>query len=68
MTPRQRGTVVAGGLIQLLLQWAALRDLRRRRPEDVRGPRWAWVAVTFVNTIGPLAYFALGRRRTPSSV
>jgi hypothetical protein len=27
------------------------------------GPRRLWVAVSFVNFVGPIAYFAFGRRR-----
>lgn len=63
LTPTQRRLVVLGGALQLTLQGAALRDLRRRPPEEVKGPKWAWVGATFVNTIGPCAYFLFGRRR-----
>ena len=58
----QRRVVVAGALAQLALQLAALRDLRHRAPEQVNGPRWAWVCATFVNFVGPGAYFLVGRR------
>lgn len=63
MTDAQRRWVVVGATVQLLLQAAALRDLRRRTASEVNGPRWAWACATFVNTVGPLAYFAFGRRR-----
>jgi bacteriorhodopsin len=47
-------------LIQLVLMAAALLDLARR--ETTRGPKWVWVlVVVFVNTIGPIIYFVLGR-------
>ncbi len=62
LTPTQRRLVVLGGALQVTLQGAALRDLRRRAPEEVRGPRWAWACATFVNTVGPCAYFLFGRR------
>jgi hypothetical protein len=63
MSQAQRRGVVFGAIVQLLLQAAALRDLRRRTPEELNGPRWAWVCATFVNTVGPCAYFLFGRRR-----
>jgi hypothetical protein len=59
----QRRGIVLGALVQMLLQGAALRDLRHRPAEQINGPRWAWVCATFVNTVGPCAYFIFGRRR-----
>jgi hypothetical protein len=47
-------------LIQLALMVVALVDLARR--ERTRGPKWVWVLViVFVNLIGPIVYFVLGR-------
>ena len=47
-------------LIQLALIGFALADLLRR--ENTRGPKWIWVLVIlFVNMIGPIIYFLLGR-------
>ena len=47
-------------LIQLALIVFALADLLRR--ENTRGPKWVWVLVIlFVNMIGPIIYFLLGR-------
>lgn len=54
---------MAAGTVQLSLQAAALIDLRRRAPEQVNGDRRAWALASFVNFLGPLAYFAFGRRR-----
>jgi len=46
--------------IQLLLIVVALRDLARQ--PVTRGPRWMWVLIIiFINLIGPIAYFVLGR-------
>jgi hypothetical protein len=61
----QRRMVVVGAVIQVTLQFFALRDLRHRPAELVRGPKWVWVPVTSVNFFGPIGYFVLGRRRTP---
>ncbi len=47
-------------LIQFALMVAALLDLRKQ--PATRGPKWAWVLViVFINFIGPLLYFVLGR-------
>jgi hypothetical protein len=47
-------------IIQLALIVVALLDLSRR--SATRGPKWVWVLVIlFVNLIGPILYFVLGR-------
>lgn len=47
-------------LIQLGLMVAALIDLIKR--EKTRGPKWMWIIiVVFVNMIGPIVYFVVGR-------
>ncbi len=47
-------------VIQLALLIFALLDLRKRTA--TRGPKWMWVLViVFVNIIGPIIYFAVGR-------
>ena len=47
-------------LVQLGLMVFALIDLIKR--EKTRGPKWVWVLVVlFVNMIGPIIYFIVGR-------
>jgi hypothetical protein len=47
-------------IIQLALIIAALVDLIKRK--KTRGPKWAWLlAILFINYIGPIVYFVLGR-------
>ena len=58
-----RAAIVAGAFVQLGLLGAALADLRRRRDDEINGPRRLWVAVSFVNFFGPIAYFVFGRKR-----
>ena len=58
----QRLGIVAGAIVQFTLQGLALRDLARRPASQVNGPKLAWAAGTFINTVGPIAYFLLGRR------
>jgi hypothetical protein len=63
LSPTAKAGAVAGTAVQLGLLAAALADLRRRDPAELNGPRWAWVLASFVNFVGPLAYFAVGRRK-----
>ena len=47
-------------LVQLALIVFALFDLARRA--QTRGPKWMWVLIIlFINLIGPIVYFVLGR-------
>ena len=63
LTPRQRlATILLGG-VQFALFAAAQVDIWRRPAHEVRGRRWVWATLAFVNFLGPLAYFAFGRRR-----
>ena len=48
-------------MIQLGLLIFGLFDLFRR--EKTRGPKWVWaLVIIFVNVIGPIIYFVLGRK------
>lgn len=63
LSTQQQGLIVVGGVVQLGLMSAALLDLRKRTPEGLNGPKAAWVAASFVNFAGPIAYFLYGRKR-----
>lgn len=63
LSSRQRALIVAGGAVQLALLGAALADLRRRPADQINGSKRLWTAASFVNFVGPLAYFRFGRRR-----
>jgi hypothetical protein len=62
-TPAQRKALTAGAALQLVLLGAALLDIRRRSPDELRGGKRLWVPAVFVNFVGPIAYFLFGRRR-----
>jgi len=62
LSTAQRAALAGVGVVQLGLLAAALADLRRRPSGQVRGSKAIWTAVSFVNLVGPLAYFAFGRR------
>jgi hypothetical protein len=62
LTSTQQRLILAGGLVEAVLTAVALRDLRRRPADQVRGPKPAWFLASFVQPVGPLAYLLLGRR------
>ena len=39
----------------------AMLDLASRPANKVRGPKAAWALASFVQPVGPIAYFAVGR-------
>ena len=65
LTARQKAPFVIRGIVQMSLLVAALADIYRRPAQEIRGSKWLWVAVAFVNFMGisPVAYFLLGRKR-----
>lgn len=64
LTTGQQRAVYVAGVAEAVLTVAALRDLSRRPADSTRGPRTLWVLASFVQPVGPLAYFATGRRST----
>lgn len=62
LTPGQRRAVYVVGIVEVVATAAALRDLARCPARDVRGPKLAWGLAAFVQPVGPLAYFVVGRR------
>jgi hypothetical protein len=63
LSRRQRAAIVAAAVVQEALAAATLWDLRHRPSTQIRGSKKLWVAAAFVNFVGPLAYFTVGRRR-----
>lgn len=56
-------SAIITAIIQLTLMIAALRDLRKRPTEQIRGSKKLWVLASFINFFGPIAYFLFGRRK-----
>lgn len=55
------GIIVPFIVIQFILLIIAVIDLVRI--EKTNGPKWMWaLIILFVNTIGPILYFVIGRR------
>jgi hypothetical protein len=66
LSERTRNLLFTAAIAEGCLKVAALIDLKRRPPSQIRGPKWLWaVVVVIVNSFGavPLSYFAFGRRR-----
>lgn len=59
-----RQQVLAGAAVaaELTLKIAALVDIQRRPAGQIRGRKSLWRAAMAVNLIGPVCYFAFGRR------
>ena len=58
---RKTGMVIVG-LAQVALTAAAYRDLAKRPADEIEGTKLAWGIALLVNWIGPLTYFAKGRK------
>ena len=63
LSSRNRRLLAIVGVVEVVLLAATLFDIKRRPAEQIKGPKWMWSALAFVNLVGPLAYFAFGRRR-----
>ena len=62
LTVAQKRIIYVAGAVEVVATAAALRDLARRPADQVRGPKAVWVVAFFVQPVGPLAYFAAGKR------
>ena len=63
LTDRQKRGIVILGALQLALLAASLIDIRRSPADAINGSKRLWTAVVFINGIGPIAYFVVGRKR-----
>lgn len=63
LSPRLRVLLGTAAAMELTLKITALVDIQRRPAQLIRGPKAMWRAAMVVNLIGPLSYFAFGRRR-----
>lgn len=68
VSPVAKAGAIVAGIIQLSLLVSALADVRRRPAEQVRGPKWVWAMVSFINFVGPISYFLFGRKRAPQAL
>lgn len=62
LTDRQQTALLVAASVQLALSATAWADLATRPVALVNGRKGVWAAIIGVNFLGPLAYFARGRR------
>ena len=62
ITPRKRLFLTLAAILQFTLLIAAQWDIHQRAEAEVRGSKRMWRLLTFINFIGPLAYFLFGRQ------
>ena len=66
ITSRARARAGGQGIINLInvaLVILTIRDIRRRRDDEINGKRKWWMLAAFAPPIGPIAYFIFGRKR-----
>ena len=63
LTSAQKASVILLGVVQLALLAAALVDISRRAADEINGSKKVWAAISFINFVGPIAYFVYGRKR-----
>ena len=63
LTDRQKTALLVTASVQLSLAATAWVDLARRPRNQVNGPKGAWAAALAVNFVGPISYFAFGRKK-----
>ncbi len=60
---RQKRGLGLAAMVQVALLLFALYDWFRRPGSEMRGPKFVWLPLLFVNFIGPLGYLKFGRLR-----
>ena len=63
LTTGQQAAIQIAAAVQMALLVAALWDMWHRPVEEINGDRRLWTLTSFVNFVGPLAYFGFGRKR-----
>lgn len=63
LSTQTRLSISLTSLVQVALLIAALVDIRRRPAEQIKGSKKLWTLLAFINFVGPISYFVLGRKR-----
>ena len=64
LSDRQRAVLLGAAAAEFTLKIVALIDIKRRPADRIRGPKALWRAAMAVNLLGPVSYFAIGRKRS----
>ncbi len=62
LTSGQQNAIRVVAVAQMTLLAAALWDIWHRPEEQINGDRRLWTLASFVNFVGPIAYFLFGRK------
>jgi len=61
---RSKPALYSGILVaHIVVTSVTWRDIRSRRADQVRGPKYLWRTASALNMSNSLAYFCLGRKR-----
>jgi hypothetical protein len=63
LSMKEKMSITVLSIVQFALLVAALADIVMRPASKIKGKKWVWAAISFINFIGPLAYFLLGRKK-----
>ena len=64
LTTAQQAVILVAGSVQLALAATAWADLATRDASEIDGSKAKWAAIIAVNFVGPLTYFAKGRKES----
>lgn len=62
LTTGQQKAIQYAAVLQMALLAAALWDMWHRPADEINGDRRLWTLASFVNFVGPIAYFLFGRK------
>ena len=62
LTQKQRIAIVIMSVFQVGLLVAALVDIHQHSDQELTASKRAWTAIAFINYVGPITYFLLGRK------
>ncbi len=62
-TRRPLAVIIFLAAVQAVVGTVTVRDVLRRKAEDVRGPKPLWILWGGSNTLGSAAYWLFGRKR-----
>ena len=66
LSRRSRTLIVVAGVVEVVLLAVTLIDIKRRPADQIKGSKRMWTALAFIDIVGPISYFAFGRRRSAS--
>ena len=60
---RRTAVIIALTAVQAVVGTVTVRDVMRRQPDQLRGPKPLWLVWGASNTLGSAAYWLFGRKR-----